>query len=192
VNILTTHIDGADTRSTGTSIAAASIAGLACLLRQAFPHASARHIRQAITQSATLPEEEQRHRVNHGIVQPMRAFEFLKQNTASRDAQCGTISETTADQTIIHSRLKEKMDYWHIDTPIDAILEFKNKSALHQFMDDMAGHYHKLQNPLYSYHILKNVPIAILRISLATLKIALRHEELKYASAADFDRSPKW
>ena len=76
VSIMSAKAGGGVTPKTGTSQAAPFVAGLAALLMEALPRASAARIESAIRSTAKREEVSDK-RVNNGVVAPMEAFRVL-------------------------------------------------------------------------------------------------------------------
>lgn len=77
VDILSSVPGNKTARKCGTSMAAAQVAGLAALLRQAFPEATNTLIKSALIESCAPCLSEQSHRSAYGIVRPVQALEWL-------------------------------------------------------------------------------------------------------------------
>lgn len=78
--------DGKTEKVTGTSMSCALVAGVAALLAARVPQATGDAIRSAITSGAKPVAADHRHRVRAGVIQPLAAFQVLRNNPAAVSA----------------------------------------------------------------------------------------------------------
>lgn len=83
VDITSAESGGSIAARNGTSMAAAFVAGVAALLLEAHPKATAVAIFDALVATADPLLTTQRHRSAHGLVNPIRALEWLAQNASA-------------------------------------------------------------------------------------------------------------
>jgi len=189
VGIRTTHKGGAMTAATGTSVAAACVAGLAAILRQAFPEASVATIRHALTHSADTPAEDQTHRIRWGQTRPRTAFEILASGATGNESWVIPDPAEDATRLVIDERLQNKLEYGGDGMQIDVVLEFRNHAAAVRFQNSLKIDEGVLPSA-FRCRFIRYPPICIMRTRVDHLRNCIRSPHLKMAAAADFDRTP--
>ena len=189
VGIRTTHKGGAMTAATGTSVAAACVAGLAVILRQAFPEASVATIRHALTHSADTPPEDQTHRIRWGPARPRAAFEILASSATGNDSRVIPNPAEDAIPLVVDARLQTKLEYGGDGMQVDVVLEFRNHAAAALFQNRLKTQKGVLPSG-FACRFIRHPPMCIMRTRVDHLRKCIRSPHLKMAAAADFDRTP--
>ncbi|MEQ8998606.1 MAG: S8/S53 family peptidase [Coleofasciculus sp. B1-GNL1-01] len=179
---------GLQTRS-GTSIACAQIAGLAVLLRQSAPKSSATMVKEAIISSSSPCKPEQAHRAAHGLVNPLKAWQYLIHLMQEPSLSLLSPEENSEPSVkFIDPRLQNKC----LTTPETAICEsifvFKDKNDIRQFRYFIDSHIRTDAQNLYRVKILKYAPVAILKAPNKLIREIIGWHSVNIASACDIDR----
>jgi subtilisin family serine protease len=106
-----------DRRSTvsGTSYAAALVAGVAALIRQAKPQASPDQIKAALMQTAHPLPSGQRHRAHAGLINPSAALKLLASNEAPP-----SVKTSPHQEKVIDPLLQRELRYTADDVQLEA------------------------------------------------------------------------
>jgi subtilisin family serine protease len=185
VDIVSTLPGGAFGARGGTSVSSAIVAGMAALLREAFPRACAATISHALRATCGPVASSQALRTRHGAVRVKVAFEYLERGcdtTPRCDPPAG------CSPAFIDPRLSEKLAYAKGDERADAILEFIDHDAResfeHAFLAARSEH-RPDQDRLLK---LRHIPACIMRCPARLIRAALESQALRVASACDVDR----
>lgn len=167
---------------TGTSMAAAQVAGLGALLKSAFPNASNNLIKKALLKSCDPLPEEQLHRAAHGTVNPQRAFELLKNDNLKADGQVFNDFTDPDLPKFIDPRLEDQFKHLTPHSLCEVIFEFESRKDLlyfKQFIDATL--------PQSNNKYLLNSPIVICQIPIEIVKEVVSWSSVRIASACDID-----
>jgi len=179
---------------TGTSMAAAQVAGLAALLWSAYPKVSASYVKTSLIESCTPLSLDQNHRSVAGIVRPIEAFELLK-CWSEESATYQDISTCNLQEVYFHDEHSK-----YVDPRLKIQLEMKDPTALCEVILQLKDwkEVHKLRYLFNSYYdfkkkkghlkILRNIPAVICRIPQELLEQVLCSPSTVLASACDIDR----
>jgi len=186
VDLLSTVPEGRFEVRSGTSMASALVAGVAALLRGAFPQNSAAAIANALRQTSLPLASDQRLRAHYGLVQLRDAFEHLR---AATEATAPSIAPRETFAKFIDPRLSGKLSYALDNSDQDAILEFTDVEALRSFETSLHQMQGRESRSEYRLLNLRHAPICIVRCRAQLLKQVLNSEALRVASACDVDRT---
>lgn len=183
VGSLSLAAGGGTSRQSGTSAASAIVAGLAALLRQAFPRAPGAAIKRAIMVSAEPLGDDQSHRARHGRVRLLAAFAALEQGiTADADE---TPDLALPEKKFVDPRLAEQLTRVRDDDPAQAILEFSTAAAA----DEASLRLRAEGDGQQELRVLKNAAVIILRARASTVRELLETPSVVIASACDIERA---
>ncbi len=114
VNLLSAQPDGSFASQTGTSMAAAIVAGVAALLFQAKPTATVEEVEMALLNGCTPLSDLPTHRVGNGLVNPIEAVKQLLERNDCDPSELGesnrTITQFSPPKQRIDSRLQRQLD----------------------------------------------------------------------------------
>lgn len=161
----------------GTSAATATVAGIAAVLRQAFPGASAIQVRRAITSSSAALPDGQAHRARYGSVRLSAALEAL--STVADQAEPSWPDAT--GQRFRDARLQAQLARVGDASIVDAILEADDAAAFDDLRNTLSGD-HRVT-------FLLHAPIAIVRARAGCIRALLERSWLRCASACDVNRA---
>lgn len=185
VDIVSTLPGGGFGARGGTSVSSAIVAGMAALLREAFPLAYAATISHALRATCGPVASSQALRTRHGSVRLKAAFEYLERG---RDTNSRCHPPAQRPPVFVDPRLSQKLVYAKADEQADAILEFIDHEAReafeHAFLAARSAHRPE-QDRLLN---LRHVPACIVRCPARLIRVALDSPALRVASACDVDR----
>lgn len=179
VNIVSALPGGTVGPASGTSMAAAFVAGLAALLFEAKPSASAEEVESAIIGSATPVSDDQRHRCAGGIVQPLAAVDALL-NRGMRFVKSPIKSDNGTSVQFVDTLLERRLRHSSKDAHVEAILGSTDFPALISAIEDVSGRLNEKPRRVRHY------PRGRLSVMLATrhfLEQLLMREEISCAHA---------
>ena len=202
VDVLSATPNGTTLRQSGTSSAAARVAGLAALLRQAVPSATAEQVKEALHRTAAPPSDAQDHRVRCGSVRPIAALQALESGLSGVGEQelDPALQELPSQQTptqeiratrFVDPRLHEKLSYGIDDLPIDVVLAFASMDDQRRFAAGGGGRPRADVGAGFRMTCLNHAPICIARCTAAWVVPLLDSPDLTGLGAADADRSPR-
>ncbi len=174
---------GAYGRRSGTSAACASVAGLAALLLEAFPHARSHDIMAAIIDSCLPRAAAQHHRSMAGLVSPTKALKILQQRRSAPAAEPPTDTAATAGARV-DARLRHTLDRTPDDDWCEAILVYSGRAALDAASARLAAC--ERMQPF------AHLPAVLARARPKTISHLLQAPGLVAAGAVDIDTSPSW
>lgn len=179
-----TTLAGADVGlRTGTSLAAAYIAGVAALLVEAAPQASADELAAALTETASPIAGDQTHRSRAGLVRPGRALAWLREGGTSRVELSGTSDRQVAYRD---PRLLRTLDTAAAESSVVAIV-----TSDHGVQELAAAIDLITANMGHGPHRLSQLPlVAAARVQAPHRFIGalLEHPSITVACAPDVDR----
>jgi len=168
----------------GTSISCAYVAGIALLLRQAFPCLTAQDISNALCVTAKKVNDSQIHRTQNGPVDIQAAFAHLTQIK-----QPSNNVETNPHSSInqfIDQRFFNFLQTASKDQFIDVILEFTDFSSRDEAIELLS--LPTFVNKEFKYQALTNTPSCILRTQAHKIQKILDLPTLSLISAVDVDK----
>ncbi|GAA1833639.1 hypothetical protein GCM10009836_09730 [Pseudonocardia ailaonensis] len=157
--------------SSGTSAAAAQVAGVVAALRRAVPHASAGAVRRALALSAAEPAADQRHRVRFGTVRVDAALAELARHPS------GGEHLATGEVGFVDPRLVALLGRTAPEARVDAVLELTDDGAAERVARGRRAVRLGIR------------PIVVLRDRAEAVGALLDDPALIMASAADVDRT---
>lgn len=135
VDLRSAQSDGNFVNQTGTSMAAAIVAGVAALLFQAKPTATVEEVEQALLTTCTLLPDLSPQRVGHGLVNPIAAVEYVLSGKECDRDPC-PIPEITHR---VDPRLQRQLNGANSEDLIAAIAIVSGKDEqLHQWIEHRA------------------------------------------------------
>ena len=185
VDIVSTLPGGAFGARGGTSVSSAIVAGMAALLREAFPQASADTISHALRVTCAPVASSQALRTRHGSVRLRAAFEYLERGC---DTNPRCYPPAGCSPAFIDPRLSEKLAYAKTGERADAILEFIDHDALEAFERSFLAARSEHRPDQDRLLKLRHVPACIVRCPARLIRAALESPALRVASACDVDR----
>jgi hypothetical protein len=183
VDIVSTLPGGGFGARGGTSVSSAIVAGMAALLREAFPRACADTISRALRAACSPVASSQALRTRHGSVRLEAAFEYLERG---RDTNSRCHPPAERQPAFVDLRLSAKLACAKADERADAILEFTDYAARDSFERAARSVHRPEQDRLLN---LRHVPACIVRCPSQLIRAALELPALRVASACDVDRS---
>ncbi len=186
VDIVSTLPGGGFGMRGGTSVSSAIVAGMAALLRQAFPRASAGEISRALRASCGPIARGQSLRTRQGPVRLKAAFEHLQRGIGAKPPCPPPAIGTPA---FVDPRLTEKLAFVKADERADAILEFTDHDACGSFEREFQATRCANRPDQNRFVRLRHVPTCIVRCPAHLIYAVLEAPALCVASACDVDRS---
>lgn len=217
VDVLSLAAGGGTVRLSGTSVSSAIVAGIASLLRQAFPEAPATSIKRAITASAQPLSADQSHRARYGRLCPSAAFAALEQSAGATSGQTespGPMTLPAIDKAAPDTRAGRRANCSDAagGDMIDAAMVVARRVDLRLAErlarcrdDDPAEAVLEFSSVVEARHavlrlradksgqprwrLLNNAPVIILRAPTSTIRGLLESPSVVIASACDIDRA---
>jgi len=125
--VLSALPDGGWGRRSGTSMASALVAGVAAVLRGAFPHHDTRGVREALQRTASALHPGQEHRSRAGMTDPSAAFDWLDKNPPSADVRPRSALALISPAPVVDLRLRRRLAECGATHLCDAVLEFATR-----------------------------------------------------------------
>lgn len=191
VDILSAMPGGTIEEKSGTSMAAAQVAGLAALLRGVFPNLSNSIIKTALINSCDPLHPDQNHRAAAGMTNPIKAYDLLygwsKEHTCQvRDAN--TNLEKTRFDKFVDSRLEMQIQMASEADLCEAVFEFENKEGIRDFNLLVTASNNGRFNNRNAVKILRHAPIIICQLPKKIIEQVIIWPSVCIASACDISR----
>ncbi len=174
------------TRS-GTSMAAAQVAGLAALLSEAFPALPAEVLRQALYASSAPVDARQAHRTNRGVVCPLAAYHWLETWTAAPGLSPTFPSAGEIEQQFIDPRIDKQLALAGDGDLCEVIVELESWEVREQVVNMLED---LLQSPEIAGQWKEVVarPILVLKSPKWIIRQLMAWPAVKIVHACDIDR----
>ena len=181
--------EGWATRS-GTSMAAAHVAGLAALLKEAFPTAPAAVLKTALLASSAAVGEDQAHRAVNGLVRPLAAYRWLTEWANGWNYDHQEVSIPIIERTLtpyLDQHLVNQLNLAGRGGICQAILEFESWKALREVQVTLARA-RLIDNGVCEVKMFNHRPILIIKGPKPIVKPLVKSEGIIIASACDIDK----
>lgn len=174
------------TRS-GTSMAAAQVAGLAALLFEAFPTLPAGVLRQALYASSDGVDARQAHRTNRGLARPLAAYCWLETRADAPELSPTFLSAGEIEQQFIDPRIEKQLALVGEDNLCEVIVELESweiKEQIVKMLEDL------LQPPEIAgqWKEVRARPILILKSPKRIIRQLIEWPVVKIVHACDIDK----
>ena len=180
VNVVSAKPRGQTRLGSGTSVAACVVAGVAALLREAVPTASADTITSAIIDSATTLPDAQAYRCAGGILDPLAALRLLQSGYHVPDIQTRSLPEQRFAQTRLLNILERPNGYLE-----DAVLVLRTPSDLQTVRN-------RIQRDVVQMRLLERGRALVIRASKDFMKTIIECDEVAVATSVDIDPLQLW
>lgn len=191
VVVLSAIPGGAFGELSGTSMAAAQVAGCAALLKGAFPNLPNLLIKTALIKSCNPLPTDQNHRAANGMINPIKAYELLnsrEKDSLTTENKAVDNSEKATFKKFVDPRLVMQLNMTTETSLCEAVFEFESKDAVSDFIRFIASANSCDDSYRSSFKVLKHGPIVICQAPQVIIKQVMQWSSVSIASACDFDR----
>lgn len=167
----------------GTSMAAAFVAGVAALLFEAVPTATAAQVRAVLCSTARPLSKGRRHRCRGGVIDPCAALARLRAQPEAAELGAAVLEPSRAHDRI-DPRLARQLR-WTPDSPVPAIAMFRDMSPgrARRVIDELGRRY----PPATRVSSLRHGRLVLLEAHPGLLRALAQHPAVGYLSAQDVD-----